>query len=235
MKASTSPLSQTDVVVNGVRDMILSGELAPGDRLPIEKDLAPRFAVSRGSLREGVRALSHLGILETRQGSGTYVTALEPGVLLAPVGFVADLQPGASVRDLQAVRRILETAGVRSAALRRTETQLDAAKAAVEAGAVALAAGPDHEAAMEADMEFHRLLGEASGNAVLASLVEALSGRTARARLWRAMADGRAAERAVEEHREILAAVRAGDPEAAAVRMAGHLLSVETFLAAQGG
>jgi GntR family transcriptional repressor for pyruvate dehydrogenase complex len=225
------PRSQTDVVVHGVREMILSGELGPGDRLPIEKDLAPRFAVSRGSLREGVRALAQLGILETRQGSGTFVTELLPQTLLAPVGFVAELQPGASPRDLQAVRRILETGGIRTAALRITDAQLAAASDAVDAGAAALdGAIADYDAAMRADMVFHGVLAEASGNAVLASLIEALASRTVRGRLWRALVDSAAAAAAVEEHREILAAVRARDPEAAAVRMAVHLLSVEEFL-----
>lgn len=223
--------SQTDVVVHGIREMILGGELGPGDRLPIEKDLAPRFAVSRGSLREGVRALAQLGILETRQGSGTFVTELLPQTLLAPVGFVAELQPGASPRDLQAVRRILETGAIRTAALRITDEQLAAAADAVHAGAAALdGAIPDYDAAMRADMAFHGVLAEASGNAVLASLIEALASRTVRSRLWRALVDSAAAADAVEEHRAILAAVRAGDPEAAAVRMAGHLLSVEEFL-----
>lgn len=225
------PRSQTDVVVHGVREMILSGELGPGDRLPIEKDLAPRFAVSRGSLREGVRALAQLGILESRQGSGTFVTELRPHTLLAPVGFVADLQPGASPHDLQAVRRILETAAIRTAALLITSEQLDAAAAAVDQGADALEGTTvDWDAAMRADMAFHGVLAEASGNAILASLIEALASHTVRGRLWRALVDNAAATAAMEEHRAILAALRARDPEAAAVRMAGHLLSVETFL-----
>lgn len=229
--ARDEPRSQTDVVVHGVREMILRGELGPGDRLPVEKDLAPRFAVSRGSLREGVRALAQLGILESRQGSGTFVTELLPHTLLAPVGFVADLQPGASPRDLQAVRRILETGAIRTAALRITDAQLDAAAAAVEQGAAALDREvSDHDAAMRADMAFHGVVADASGNAVLASLIEALASRTLRGRLWRALVDEEAASRAVDEHRDILAALRAHDPEAAAVRMAGHLLSVETFL-----
>src|SRR3954452_9379195 len=81
-------MSQTDVVVFGIKQMILDGELVPGAQLPIEKDLCVRLAVSRGSLREGVRALSMMGVLETRQGSGTFVTALDASLLLAPMGFL---------------------------------------------------------------------------------------------------------------------------------------------------
>ena len=95
-------MSQTDVVVYRIKKMILDGELAPGDKLPIEKDLAPRLGVSRSSLREGVRALSIMGVLETRQGAGMFVTALDASLLLAPMGFVVDLQQpsGCSARPL---------------------------------------------------------------------------------------------------------------------------------------
>ena len=78
--------------------MITTGRLRPGSRLPVEKDLAVELGVSRGSLREGVRALALMGVLETRQGDGTYVTALDPSSLLAPLSVLVDLQ-GA---DLQA-------------------------------------------------------------------------------------------------------------------------------------
>src|SRR3712207_1697225 len=86
--------SLTDVGVQRIKAMIVDGELEPGSRLPVEHDLAAALGVSRGSLREGVRALAMMGVLETRQGDGTYVTSLDPSVLLAPMGFVVDLAPG---------------------------------------------------------------------------------------------------------------------------------------------
>ena len=109
-------LSQTDVVIQGIKDMIIRGELGPGDRLPIEKDLAAEFGVSRGPLREGVRALVLLGVLGTRRGSGTFVTSLDAARLLSPVGFLADLYPPSSSADLSAVRRVLEVEAVGHAA-----------------------------------------------------------------------------------------------------------------------
>src|SRR5690606_28107285 len=93
-------MSRTVEVVDGIKRMILDGELGPGDRLPVEKDLAEALGVSRGSLREGVRALSILGIVDTRQGDGTYVTSLDPGRLLSPMGFVVDLQGDGSALPL---------------------------------------------------------------------------------------------------------------------------------------
>src|SRR4029077_13077489 len=80
----------------------------PGSRLPIEKELAAQLGVSRGSLREGVRALVHLGVLETRQGDGTYVTELDAGRLLSPLGFLAELSTPGNAAQLLLVRRVLE-------------------------------------------------------------------------------------------------------------------------------
>src|SRR3954451_4323343 len=105
----TSARSQTDVVIESIKDMLTRGELRPGSRLPVEKDLAAQLGVSRGSLREAVRSLATLGVLETRQGDATSVTQLEPSSLLRPLEFWAGLQEANQSVDLLAVRRVLET------------------------------------------------------------------------------------------------------------------------------
>src|SRR5215213_9380986 len=92
--ASEPARSRSNVVIDGIRQMIMSGELVPGSRLPVERELGERLGVSRGPLREGVRALVVLGVLETRQGDGTYVTSLGPSLLLAPVGLAVELHGG---------------------------------------------------------------------------------------------------------------------------------------------
>ena len=109
--------SQTDVVLQGIKQMITAGILGPGSRLPIEKDLAVTLGVSRGSLREGVRALCIMGVLETRQGDGTYVTSLDSNLLIAPMAFMVDLQAPQHRYDLHTVRRILESEAAARAAL----------------------------------------------------------------------------------------------------------------------
>src|SRR3954447_2826647 len=109
--------SQTDVVLQGIKQMITAGILGPGSRLPREKDLAVALNVSRGSLREGVRALCIMGVLETRQGDGTYVTSLDASLLLAPMAFLVDLGAESDAFQLQAVRRVLETEAAGRAAL----------------------------------------------------------------------------------------------------------------------
>lgn len=229
----TAAPSQTEVVVQGIKSMIISGRLVPGSRLPVEKDLAAMLSVSRGSLREGVRALAVMGILDTRQGAGTYVTSLGPELMLAPMTFLVDVQDDAGAGELQSVRRVLETEAAGLAAIRITAAQLEEAQK-ILVGAEALIdaeGGTDHEAFLEIDVRFHRVVAEASGNKTLQALVEATSSRTMRARMWRAITEGGAERAAQTEHLAILAALRSGDPDAARIRMANHLLGVEDFVA----
>ncbi|GGC08708.1 FadR/GntR family transcriptional regulator [Cellulomonas carbonis] len=228
-------MSRTDRVVDGITRMILDGELRAGDRLPVEKDLAAALDVSRGSLREGVRALEALGVLEARQGAGTYVTSLDPSLLVGPLGMVVELQAAGHALPVHEVRRTLETEAAGLAARRADDhaasSALAAARAALDDAAGVLASGDvDHERLLEADIAFHRALADAAGNPVLAALVEALAGRTARHRLWRGLTDDGADARTQREHEAVLDAVVAGDVERARVRMAAHLLEVEDFL-----
>ena len=226
--AAAPASSQTDVVVDGIKKMIFDGTLGPGQRLPVEADLAAALGVSRGPLREGVRALSHLGVLETRQGAGTYVTALDSSLLLAPMSFLVDLQQPEGSQALHAVRRLLETETAALAARWIDDDELSQAQAALDA--VDDPAQLEARAFVDADIRFHQVIARASRNPVLAALVEAFAGRTVRARVWRAITDEGATTRTVEEHRAVLAALRAHDPDRARLCMGHHLLAVEDFL-----
>ncbi|BDZ54354.1 FadR/GntR family transcriptional regulator [Agromyces marinus] len=234
-EAPGSARSQTDVVIQGIKDMLTRGELQPGSRLPIEKELAALLGVSRGSLREGVRALATLGVLETRQGDGTYVTALDPAALLSPLGFLADLQQPAHAADLLAVRRVLEAESVSLAATRITDEQLTGLEAILARVDRTLEDEDedalDLEEFINADTEFHRAIAAASGNPPLAALVDALVGRTFRARLWRAISNRGSVREAQREHRAILDELARRDPGRASIRMSTHLLGVEQFSA----
>lgn len=223
--------SQTDVVVQSVRQMIIDGRLRPGDRLPVEKDLAAALGVSRNPLREGVRALSIMGVLETRQGDGTYVTKLDPSMLLAPMGFVVDLQRGSGTHHLHAVRRMLETEAAALAARQIDTEALTAAAELLQRNETELRlAEPNHETVIENDIAFHRIIATAAGNPVLAALIDALGGRTMRDRLRRSIAQPGADETAHREHLSILAALTSQDPDRARTRMAAHLFTVEDYL-----
>ena len=224
-------MSQTDVVITGVKHMLSSGRLRPGDRLPVEKDLAAELQVSRGSLREGVRALSTMGILETRQGAGTFVTTLEPSALLSAMEFWVSLQDGERANQVHTVRRALETEAAAAAAVSITEQQLVEAGRILERARAAINATPvDHDGAMQCDVEFHRLVAASSGNHVLSALIETVSTKTIRGRMWRSIHDAAGLLTTHGEHLGILEALKRHDADRARTRMANHLYAVEDYV-----
>src|SRR5438046_7149183 len=113
--------------------MIVSGELGPGDRLPKEADLADRLGLSRNSLREAVKALSLIHVLDVRQGDGTYVTSLEPRLLLDAMTFVVEFHRDDTVLEFLEVRRILEPAATAMAAIAMTSELIHGLPAALDA------------------------------------------------------------------------------------------------------
>jgi DNA-binding FadR family transcriptional regulator len=224
-------MSRTDEVVDGIRRMILDGRLRPGDRLPVEKDLADTLQVSRGSLREGVRALSILGVVHTRQGDGTYVTSLDPARLLSPMALVLDLQDDGAMPAFHSVRRVLETEAAGLAATRMPDGAVAEARAILDQVTEVLHVAPvDHDRFIEIDIAFHRVIAAHTGNPVLEALIESFAARTVRARLWRGLHTEGIEERTHGEHEAIWRALAARDPAAARIRMASHLLGVEDSL-----
>ena len=229
--------SQHEVVVHAIQDMISRGHLGPGDRLPVESDLAAQFGVSRGSLREGVRALVAMGVLETRQGSGTVVTSLDPQLLLQPLVFWASLQGGPSALNVHIARRALEveSAGLAAASISPDEVArlaglLDEAEPHV--------ADRDHEQALALDHAFHLGIARSTGNPIIAALLDVLGQPTVRSRLWQSVNRSGRLESSHHEHRLILETLRRGDPVAARAAMYSHLTQVLSHLqdaAALGG
>ncbi|MET8131146.1 FadR/GntR family transcriptional regulator [Streptomyces sp. NPDC006290] len=219
-------MAVTDEAIEKIKAMIVSGALRPGDRLPKENELAAELGLSRNSLREAVRALSLIRILDVRQGDGTYVTSLDPQLLLEAMGFVVDFHRDDTVLEFLAVRRILEPAATAMAAARISEQQLDALTAQLDG------LGPDPSVAelVACDLDFHRGIASASGNSVLCSLLESLSGPTTRARVRRGPAQEDAAGRTLREHRAILSALRDRDAEAARSWATVHIASAEQWI-----
>ena len=229
---SAPGLSQTDVVLQGIKAMITSGQLEAGSRLPVEKDLALTLGVSRGSLREGVRALCIMGVLETRQGDGTYVTSLDSSLLLAPMGFMIDMQTAEHRRDLHGVRRVLESEAAARAALHITDEQLREAEGILDSMHPLVFADPvaDHEPITAADVAFHRVIAKAADNGALAALIDALADRTFVARRSIGEFHVEQVRRAYDEHGAILDALRHHEPDRARLLMSHHLLTVEDYI-----
>ncbi|AJC59560.1 MULTISPECIES: FadR/GntR family transcriptional regulator [Streptomyces] len=221
-------MAVTDEAIEKIKGMIVSGALRPGDRLPKESELAAELGLSRNSLREAVRALSLIRVLDVRQGDGTYVTSLDPQLLLEAMSFVVDFHRDDTVLEFLAVRRILEPAATGLAAGRIAVAELDALQAQLDA----LGPAPSVEELVAGDLEFHHRIVAASGNSVLCSLLDGLSGPTTRARIWRGLTQEGAVARTLTEHRAILGALRDGDAEAARAWATVHVASVEQWLRA---
>ncbi|GII02680.1 FadR/GntR family transcriptional regulator [Planobispora takensis] len=219
-------MAVTDAAIDKIKQMILSGELTPGSRLPKEADLAERLGLSRNSLREAVRALALINVLDVRQGDGTYVTSLEPRLLLDAMSFVVDFHQDDTVLQFFQVRRILEPAATAMAATSMTEPEIDELRGILSA----LPEDPSVEQLVANDLRFHQRIAEGSGNAVLCSLLESLSGPTTRARIWRGLTQENALEKTREQHAAICEAIASRQPEVARAWATVHIAGVEEWL-----
>ncbi|KJL19544.1 FadR/GntR family transcriptional regulator [Microbacterium azadirachtae] len=219
-------MAVTDEAIEKIKAMIVSGELGPGDRLPPEKELAERLGLSRNSMREAVKALEVIRVLDVRRGDGTYVTSLEPHLLLEAITFVIDMHDDDSLLELFAVRRMLESQATGLAA-----THGDAeAIAALQAEIAGVDSGVSIDDLVAHDIRFHREIVQMTGNAYLASLIESLSSQTIRARVWRGLTEQGAVERTLSEHRAIADAIAQHDPALATSLATAHIAGVERWL-----
>jgi GntR family transcriptional repressor for pyruvate dehydrogenase complex len=227
-ETAVSRLSErrTDAAISRIKDMIMSGELTAGQRLPREVDLARQLGLSRSSLREAVRALTLIRVLETRQGDGTYVTSLDPRLLLESVAFVTHLLRDSQMIEIWEVRRLLEPAATALAAARMTKAEHLQLKLRLDRFATATTV----EETMDADQEFHRYINRCSGNGVLESMIDTISARTRRIRAWRKAMDEAHRQAVLEEHQPIYDAIVARDPELARAASAMHVAEGELWL-----
>lgn len=219
-------MAVTDDAIEAIKQMIVAGELGPGDRLPREADLADRLGLSRSSLREAVKALTLIKVLTVRQGDGTYVTSLDPAMLMEALGFVVDFHRDDSVLQFLEVRRILEATAAAIAAVSMPREEINGLAVLLDE----LPADPAIEELVANDIEFHGRIAAATGNPLLCSLLEALSGRTQRARMWRGLTQDTAVQRTLDEHRAIQRALANRDPEAARSWATVHIAGVEDWL-----
>jgi GntR family transcriptional repressor for pyruvate dehydrogenase complex len=220
---------------------VTSGRIAPGSRLPREKDLAAQFGVSRGVARECVRGLEERGLVTVKHGRGATVSdasrwhVLDPDVLEALLGS----PDGAAVLgEYLECRRILEIEAAGLAAERAGAPQLAALSGALarmtagaeRAGGNAAAEDLYHEA----DIAFHRALIDATGNRALGNLTEPIHRALSAARRPLARPELRL-ERSLPEHQRILGAVARGDAPAARQAMGEHLATIEAYLREYAG
>ena len=216
--SARDPIAAEQVVAY-VRGLIVKGELRPGDRLASERELVSAIGVSRPSVRAGLRSLATMGIVTTRQGAGTFITAGPPALVNEPLGMLAALH-GITREGLFEARRVLEVSSVALAAERATGDQLAAMSDEITGMYTSL---EDPQEFLRHDVRFHRAVALGSNNLVLSALIEMVASlhyEQRRVTIERARNELRSE---ADMHRRIYQAVRARDPEAARATMDEHL------------
>ena len=215
---------------------VAAGHLRPGDRLPRETDLADQFGVSRGVARECVRGLEERGLVAVKHGKGAVVRAEREWNVFSPQVLSAVLasEHGPDVlSEYLECRRLLEIEAAGLAAERATGSDVKILSAALDRMASAASRSPggglaeDHYHA--ADVAFHRAIIVATGNRALRRMTEPVEEALYAARRPLARPELRT-ERSLPEHRRILSAIAAREPDEARAAMREHLLTVEGYL-----
>lgn len=214
------------IIFNRIKESILSGELLPGDKLPSERELASRFNVSRTSIREALRALEIHGIIESRQGDGTFIKASEVKKVLEELSTAIHKTEDYLIYEMLEVRQALESECAYLAAYRANSYDLEQMRKCIEQMS---SAGSDTEKGLMADLNFHLSIAEASHNSILLGLVQTLgehlkntisvtrSHRFSRAGLF---------EETFNEHKELYLAIARRDADHAKKLMEHHISKI---------
>jgi len=205
-------------VIRHVALLIERGRLRPGDRLPAERDLAEEVGVSRPTVRAGLHALAAMGVTESRQGAGTFITAGPPRLGSGPLSFLAALY-GFTRDQMFEARRALEVGAAGLAAERALGDRL--APMAEEVTGM-FATVDDPQAYLMHDVRFHQAVAAASGNPVLQALVEMVSSLVYEQRRL-TVERAKDLKESAEMHRRIYQAIRDRDPPRAREEMTRHL------------
>lgn len=217
-------------VADSLLNSIQSGELKPGDKLDSVQQLAENFTVGRSTIREALSTLRARGLIEMRQGEGTYVKEFSSVDLIFPLQS-AMLMNQQDIQHLLAVRKIVETGAAANAAESRTADDLEKMETVLHemkehAGDILLGE--------KADLDFHFAIAEATKNPLLLNLLsqvaELMSESMRETRRICLYTETATVERLHDEHEAIFLAIQSQQPEKAASTMQAHLLNVESVL-----
>lgn len=218
----------SDAVVEQIEQLIVSGVLRPGERLPPERELSEALGISRPKLREALQTLAERGLVEIRRSEGAFIAPLT-GAALSPAMIDLFARNRAAFLDFLEFRREQESFAAHLAAQRATGEDHDHLRGAVAAMTDAHEAN-DIAAEAECDLRFHMAVVEAAHNAMVVHVMRSIYALMNRGVFYnREFLYGRAGTRAalLEQHRRIAEAVIAGEPEAAAAASEAHLDFVE--------
>ncbi len=217
-------------VAEAIHEMIRSGQLKPGDKLDSVQQLAENFQVGRSAIREALSALRAMGLVEMKQGEGTYVKGFSSEQIAFPLS-TAILMNKHDVKNLLEVRKIIEAGTAASASKNRTMKNLQEMEQALKDMQQAFG---DEQLGEKADVQFHLVIANASQNELLASLLDHVSGLLQETiketrRLW-LYSNETTTEKLYEEHKNIYEAILSQDEEKARAMMLEHLDNVEVVL-----
>jgi GntR family transcriptional regulator, transcriptional repressor for pyruvate dehydrogenase complex len=216
----------TEHVVSRVYELIKHDDLKPGDRLPPERELAKQLGISRPSLRAGLSSLISMGVLQSRQGSGTFIVDGPPALDSEPLRLLAALH-GFSFEHMFETRSFLEVGAAGLAAERATGEQLATMSEEI---AEMFAALKDPQQFLVHDIAFHRAVAAASGNPTLATLVQMVSAILYQRRR-ETIARAHDFNEALELHRLVYRAIRAHKPDEAREAMREHIVRAQRAFA----
>jgi len=216
-------------IVEQIKQLITDGSLKPGDKLLSERELAEQFQVSRASVREAIRTLEMLGVIDIRPGEGTFIRGMDAVDIIRPLAMFLAVERS-SLLDMFEMRRIFEAGTVSLAAERATQEELDQIEAMLDMMRERLNV-LDPEKGEEYDTAFHYAVAEATHNSLLTKLFKTVSeefakaNSVARRQLYRDNIQN--AQKLIDQHSEILEAIRSRSPKRASDAMLAHLIFAE--------
>lgn len=228
-----SPIKKTRVyeeIVTKIKEMIEKGKLTSGDQLPVERELAEIFRVSRSSVREALRSLESQGFLESRQGDGTYIASNPVESLVRPLATVIFSEKDEQMELLE-MRRLIEPQIAYFAAERATEKEIDMMEKTLELQEREVAKG---EFGMDVDKKFHYIMAKATKNKIILRVMDNIMDLLSETRDRYLQVEGRPLK-SVGRHRKILGAIKARDRSRAQALMLEHLEDIEKSLFAANG
>ncbi len=223
-----APIKSTRIyaeIVRQVKALISEGRLKSGDQLPPERDFAEQFKVSRTSVREALRTLESLGLIEIRPGEGTFVREISVESLIEPLARVM-LSQRQAVAELFEARRLLEPVIAGLAARRATQDEIHEMERILEDQAKEVAAG---QTGLAQDAAFHASIAASARNRAITRIVNALMDLLTQSREESLQTPGRPT-RSHQDHLRILEAIRRRDEAGARRAMLDHLFAVEALI-----
>jgi GntR family transcriptional repressor for pyruvate dehydrogenase complex len=212
-------------VAEQIQREIASGALHPGDTLPPERELAAKFGVGRSSLRDAIRTLETMGIVESRHGAGTVVRELSTDALVLPLSSLL-VRKREMVAELLEVRRMIEPALAGRAAKNATRAEIARLEEILHRQGEKIRRGED---TMEEDSAFHYTLALAARNSVVIKIIDVLMDLLRESRARSLQVPGRV-ERSYAGHQRILKAVKRRDSAGAEVAVKKHLREIQEVL-----